>query len=55
MRKSRIYFWEETRQQVNYYVKELMEDALDVCRQEAAGCLWQERSELRSDVTMPGR
>ena len=47
--KVRKSFWEETRQQVIYYVKKLIEDVLEVCRQEAAGCLWHERSEVRSD------
>ena len=47
--KVKKSFWEEARQQVRRYVKRLVEDVLDGCREEAAGCLWHERSELRRD------
>ena len=47
--KVKKSFWEETKRQVIYYVKKLVEDVLQGCRQEAAGCLWHERSELRND------
>jgi transposase-like protein len=47
--KVKKSFWDEARGHVRGYVKRLVEDVLGACRQEAAGCLWHERSELRRD------
>jgi len=47
--KVKKSFWEATAVQVKGYVKLLVEEVLGACRQEAAGCLWHERSALRRD------
>jgi len=47
--KVKKSFWEEARNQVKRYVKKLVEEVLEGCREEAAGCLWHERSEQRRD------
>ena len=47
--KVKKSFWDEARGHVRGYVKRLVEDVLGACRQEAAGCLWHERSEIRRD------